>query len=334
MSARKFLRMVAVALVLVVATTTAAQARTLDGAISGTVLDSNGKPAAGVKVQAWAGQWTGLYSKDWVPFRSPVTTGRNGSYKITVPPGTYRVWFVPSDRETYCMEAFPDAAQPYWGDDVVVKTGRTTTRVSVKLDRSPGALEGTVYDASTGLPLEGVKLRLGFQAYAIINTEFGDTWSDASGHYRFSGLKSWDWGAWATDERGTTPHYLELLLFNGEWTPQPGTKTLDFDMEPEGFVSVRGRITDSVSGNGIPGANVGAYIWEDEGYYDYTYTDADSEGYFEFVNLPAGQWEFYGTAPGYEDRFYGGEQDYGEEIYVQRGQPITLGEWTLQLSNP
>lgn len=330
MSARKCVLVVVTALLMVFATLPIVHARTLDGAITGLVLLPNGKPAGGVKVQVFQGMWSGMNSKEWVPLGAPVTTGRNGSYKVAVPPGTYRIWFVPLDLEQYCMEAYPDAPQPYAGDDVIVKAGKATGRVSVRLDGSPGALDGTVYDASTGEPLEGIKLRLGFQAPAIVNTEFGYAWSDSTGHYRFPGLKSWMWGAWAIDEDGIEPYYLDLMLFDWEWTPQPGTRALDFDLEPEGFVSVEGILTNANTSLGIPGATISAQLLEDGDFFDYTETPTGPDGEFSFVNLPAGQWQFRAWADGYNDRYYGGEDEYGKEVYVQRGQPTTLGEWTLQ----
>lgn len=332
MTARRILLVLALALCLVLTAVATAHARTLNGAIAGVVVNAAGKPVAGVTVQAWGPKVTGLYKGDWEACGTPAVTGRNGAYKLVVPPGTYRVWFVPADRETWCMEAYPDAPTPYHGDDVLVRAGKTTSRVSVTLDGSPGALEGTVYDASTGEPLEGIMLRLGFQGIGIVNTSFGDVWSDENGHYRFAGLKPWSWGAWAFDERGVEPHYIDLLNLPEDWTPQPGAETLDFDMEPEGFVSIEGTLTDSMTGLGIPNATVVAYFWEwwDGQYCDYAWITTDANGHFEIINMQAGQWELFGMAEGYQECYYHGDQQYGEELYVQRGNAIALDEWTLQ----
>jgi len=329
MKTGKFPFVLALAFALVLTVVPVASARTLDGAISGLVLLPNGKPAAGVKVQAFAGKYTGLYSKDWERFGTPVTTGRNGAYKITVPPGTYRVWFEPADLETYCMEAYPNAPTPYAGDDIVVRAGRTVTRVSVTLDTGPGVLEGTVFDATNGQPIEGIDVALGFQAYAIINNQFGSTHSDVDGHYRFAGLKSFNWGAWAQDQRGVTPYYLEVLRFDENlWVDQGGVTTVDFDMEPEGWISASGYLTDE-SLQPIEGVEVYAMLQESEGYWDYAMTTTDANGHFEFANLPAGWWMFFAGGNGYEYRYYHGGDEAGEEFWHTRGTTMTLGEWTL-----
>lgn len=334
MKTGKLLCVLALAFALVLTVVPIASARTLDGAISGIVLLPNGKPAAGVKVQAFEGFQSGLYSKDWLRHGTPVTTGRNGAYKINVPPGTYRVWFEPADLETYCMEAYPNAPTPYAGDDIIVRAGRTTTRVSVTLDTGPGALEGTVFDATTGQPIEGIDVTLGFQAYAIINNQFGSTHSDADGHYRFAGLKSFSWGAWAQDLRGATPRYLDVMFFTEYlWIEQGTVTTLDFDMEPEGWISASGVITDE-SVQPIEGVEVYAMQMESDDYYDYAMTTTDANGYFEFVNLPAGWWMFSAQAPGYEYRYYHGGDEAGEEFWLERGKTITLGEWTLFALTP
>ena len=99
-------------------------------------------------------------------------------------------------------------------------------------------------------------------------------------------------------------------------------------MEPEGWISVRGYITDE-SAQPIEGAEVYAMQLEPEGYWDYATRTTDANGYFEFANLPAGCWMFSAQAPGYEYRYYMGGDEGGEEIWLERGNTTTLGDWTL-----
>ncbi len=320
-------------LVFLFAVVSVASARSLEGAISGMVLDPAGKPVRGVTVEVWQVKWTGFYSADWTPYRS-ATTGRNGSYKIAVPPGTYRVWFVPPDKTQYCMEAYPDAAIPYWGDDVVVKAGRATTRISVVLDGSPGSIAGRVYDAATGVSLADIPVGLAIQGNAIVNNEFGRIVTGEDGLYRFDGLKPFMWGVTVNfpDPRFTwNPDYKDLLLIDEEWTDYGAVKERDADLELVGHVSITGTLIDNDTG--LPLANVWVvpFLWQgwdgtwqqEDGFGDYT----DENGVFELVNVPAGQVMVQEFAEPY--LFFNGGEFMGEILNVQRGQTIDLGEWSV-----
>lgn len=307
--------------------------RDLNGAVSGVVLDEVGVPVRGATVQVMAPFWTGFNSMEWGAITGTSTTGRNGTYKVSVPPGTYRVWFIPPDRDTHCMEAYPNAATLYFGDSIVVTAGRTTSRVSVMLDPDPCAIEGSVTDAATGLPLEGMLVRTGIQAHAIVNTEFGDAYTDAGGHYRVSGFKSYVWGAWAQDVDGIAPQYLELPLgfWDDEWTPQGETKVIDFDMEAEGFVSLAGRVVDSVSGNPIEGATV-QYTWTDGQDDQWTGPEfvTGSDGVFEFTNIPQGMVTLRADAPDYIGENWDNSDWWAAwTIDISRGSTHDIGDWAL-----
>jgi len=168
-----------------------------NGAISGFVVDPAGRGVQGVKVFACEPFYNGSDLLTWTPAFSGLTN-KSGKYTISVPAGTYRVWFEPADLETYCMEAYPNAAIPDLGDDVIVKVGKTTSRVSVALDGNPGWFWGRVYDAVTGDPLPGVEVRLAYQPGAIINTILLGALSDDGGWYYLGGLKPFSsWGIWA-----------------------------------------------------------------------------------------------------------------------------------------
>lgn len=310
-----------------------ASARSLEGAISGIVLDPAGKPVRGVTVEVWKGMWTGLNSADWTPYRS-ATTARNGSYKIAVPPGTYRVWFVPPDRTQYCMEAYPDAAIPYWGDDVVVKAGRATTRISVVLDGSPGSIMGRVYDAATDIALSDIPVALAIQGYAIIQNDFAHVVTGDDGMYRFDGLKPFMWGVtvnWPDPRFTWNPDYRELVLLDGEWTDYGAVKVRDADLELVGHVSITGTLIDDDTGLPLPNVWVVPHLWQDwdgtwqqeDGYGDFT----DEAGVFELVNVPAGQVMVQEFAEPY--MFWHGGQQSGEMFFVQRGQTVDLGEWSV-----
>jgi hypothetical protein len=243
------------------------------------------------------------------------------------------------------MEAYPDAAIPDWGDDVLVRSGRTTSRVSVTLDGNPGWIEGRVYDASTGNALAGIPVRLSIQAQAIINTRFAATLTDAEGRYRFDGLKPFPWGIWANplDSRPDTG-YLELILLDEAWTEWGTAKVVDADLEPVGFLSAQGRLVGADPdnpGNLMPLSGIRVvpvlYEWWDDQWIDYEDYAAttDEEGIFKLINLPAGQWMFYETGDEtYIARFYNGWDEAGEQFVTERGETLYLSDWEVPLRNP
>lgn len=197
--------LLAIALSLCV-TVAAPAAPKVDGAISGFVVDPTGRGVQGVKVSVCEPHYIGSEILTWTPTFSRLTNS-SGKYTISVPAGTYRVWFEPADLKTYCMEAYPNAAIPDLGGDVQVKVGRTTGRISVALDGSPGWFYGQVYDAVSHAPLPGIEVRLAYQAPAIINTILLGARTDSEGGYCLGGLKPFSsWGIWANQ---TPPPWLE-----------------------------------------------------------------------------------------------------------------------------
>ena len=63
------------------------------------------------KTYPW-GETLGGQDWNWTPIAESVT-GKSGAYSMKLSTaGTYRVFFVPADRERYAMEAYPNDAVP------------------------------------------------------------------------------------------------------------------------------------------------------------------------------------------------------------------------------
>ncbi len=270
-------------------------ARSLNGSISGFVLNQAGKPVANTVVVAYQRQWEatdGFGTPCWTKFIAMTRTGKGGTYKMNLPAGEYRIWFIPNDLDTYAMEAYPDSAYIAVGDNVTVKSGQTTSRVSVTLD-TPGKITGHIVDAIPDselgyLPLGNIPVSLCVQDTCIINClETVNTAVDDSGYFEIKGVKPFPWMLWVNvpfyckdpskqpePSIGYQSGYKDFQMYCFDkytWLPNPGTVEmidLNFDWDPEtpsdnviklepiDFANVQGTIIDAVSGSPVEGLQV------------------------------------------------------------------------------
>jgi protocatechuate 3,4-dioxygenase beta subunit len=149
--------------------TTRATATTPAAKITGTATDSHHAPLAGVFVEL---------SGDYSDVQASTTTGSDGTYSLTVPPGSYYVGF---DGEG--ATGGDSDATGYVGDsqDVQATSGHTTTGVDATLTPG-GVITGRVTDAA-GDPLAGVLPYLKpVLAYVQVDSSFLFGYSFDTGH--------------------------------------------------------------------------------------------------------------------------------------------------------
>lgn len=286
-----------VLLLLLVAAVAAApaQARDLRTSIKGIVLDAatgKGVPRTTVYVMEETCPW-GCgpdVATTWEPL-AQTTTSKTGAYTVALPrAGTFRVFFVPADRERYAMEAYPDAALPLMGDDVIARYGKATTNISVKLDPAK-RIEGHVWAAESRwdefgdpvdeagyLGLEGIPVYVAFQSGARIEMfiENPDTTpdaepvgvgvTDANGAYSVSGFKEYPFFIWANV---SLPYpYLppadadrrDLIVDDGSDGFPAGIKTMDASLATTDEVNIRGRLVDDQDLQPLAGLTI--QVWE------------------------------------------------------------------------
>jgi hypothetical protein len=123
------------------------------GILAGTVVDSQGAPLTGVRVQVVG------------PVTRTINTGSDGSYLFRLPVGTYDV--------TATLFAYDPGAAT---DDVV--DGMTTTQNFALCLAPAHSVSGTISNANTGLPIQGATIR-------ILNTPIPPATSDVDGNYLF-----------------------------------------------------------------------------------------------------------------------------------------------------
>lgn len=201
-----------------------------------------------------------------IPFKTIWNiNGRNGQYKASIPPGTYKVWFVPADGDLtkYAREAYPDAATVNLGDKIVVQSGKTVSRINVTLE--PGiVIKGKVVDAYNRNPLNNIQVMFGFQSYSIINMSVGKVISNNSGDYVINGLKPYPWIVWANtgwENDFWNDDYYDLLQYilgsPFGWPAKGYENEVQLDLEPTGTINIQGRIVDDLA-NPISGVTIEA----------------------------------------------------------------------------
>jgi hypothetical protein len=260
---------------------------TLDpgGAITGTLTDAvTGEPLTG---------GTLIYRPDGTlyGYSDPVGTGQYVS-EVGLATGTY---YARAAANEYLSELYQEIdcglenCPPWLGTPIEVVAPRTTAGVDFTLLRG-GVLSGTVTDAETGEPLQGIQISV--RRWAGSGTSRS---TDADGNYRFPGLAPAVYFIKTFNGRGFVDEAYDDL-------PCPGSKCdetigqalhlaagqvlsgLDIDLEVGG--QIVGTITDAEGGGPLDYAGVRVF---DESGEEYTVSIGNSQGeYHSFSGLVPG----------------------------------------------
>jgi Carboxypeptidase regulatory-like domain len=346
-------------------------AKALKGTLSGVVLNQNGKPVSNTQVYIYQRDWSntdGMGIPDWKTLAGTTMTSRNGQYKISLPAGEYRVWFVPQDLDTYAMEAYPNAPIVRLGDSVTVKYGRATGNVSVTLDAS-GKIGGVLRDTFPdryGQPLPDTPIALAYQEYSYINClQLVST--DENGYYEFKGLKAYPWMFWVNCPQFALPESTEPFqvpnyrsdyknFFTSaigpyDWLPLTGQTTIadEIWLEYNDFVNVSGTLVyiDNLTQELMPvvGMTVRAEFADDPMQIndwggDYLEAVTDENGRFEIQGFSQAYGLFVlrvdgvlgGTQYFYDEYFDDSQEPWGAKQFdLYLGAPVNTGEWMLMM---
>jgi hypothetical protein len=355
---RWMLALALIAAVALLAASSAGARNVKNGTVEGTVLDQAGKPVAGVTVIPYVWSWAGAEWWTWNEAGVRATTARSGSYKLALPPGTYRILFVPGDLRTYAIEAYPDMPAPDFGQSLYVTYGRAIRRISAILD-PPAHIEGTVTDATTGDPVAGIHLQCIFQGDARIQgLPIAATVSGTSGHYEVWGLKPYP-GFTLQPEDPTGAYWGPWYQHTGDFPPDQyypaGVRYEDIEVERMDLVNLDGYVMlgdpndphddpndPSDDPTPISGAEVVLHEMWDEGGWDdepddpMRRTTTNASGYFSFSGLQlAGRSVLVSVTEVYPDYWgvwysgdgagWGAQDDGANPVDIQLGHTANLG---------
>lgn len=306
------------------------------GRIAGTVTDaSNGSPIESVSINVYdADGW-------WM---SAASSAGDGSYEISegLPAGTYFV-FAYAYWTGYLSELYDDipwesVGNVTSGNGVAVSLGATTSGIDFALDK-PSKITGTVTDANTGLPIQGVVVHL----YESGGEYFGYESTDSAGAYEFTvGAGAGTYYAHTYNWDGYVNQLYDGIpcvwigdcydVTNGSAIVVPAGQTtsgVDFALELGGRVA--GTVTDAVSGLPLAGFSVGVYdasgrfIWS---------AGTGSDGTYELDGYLGTGTYFVRTqnSSGYLNELYDGSPCWtgasGCDVTQGTGVAVTAGETT------
>lgn len=255
------------------------------GVVSGTVTDASGHPAYRIYVQTNTG-YTAYTQSD-------------GKYKIfRVSPGTVTI-------------SLPNESAP--GNEqtgVVVTAAQETANVDFQLNVAYGIIEGTVRDASGGVPIQGMSVRAQPLAGGS-STETTVTGIDGQyqiGRVALTGTgtyRVWCYG------REYVYNYYRNRIFQTHSTPVPigssGVASgIDFTMSRGGVF--QGQITSSAGGP-LGNGYATAYLIHPDGSPSYGQS-TNNLGWYRISNLPGGNYKLSFTAPHHVAEYHQDRMDY------------------------
>lgn len=298
------------------------------GTISGTVTDGSSTPLGGIVVRIY---------DDELFLEGELETGADGSYEVPgLRDGTYYVEFIDPSL-TYPREAWNNVASLDLATPINV-TGAAVAGIDAVLDGSGpgpggGGMRGTVTDAQSGLPLEGVRVSctpVGDHVSAA--PCFAETAAD--GTYSLGGLlPAGDYLVrFASADGGYGAEWYDNAALREQATPVTTTLGAWTDgiaaaLEPAGAIS--GTVTNE---DGFPYGIlvVTAYSWDGSVWQPFKSFVAATETEYRIDGLPAGTWRlrfrgssFSGTSIDIEYFDDAATVDTAMDINVVAGQVVT-----------
>ncbi len=239
----------------------------IGGSISGTVLDENGQPVAGMWVQA-----ADYVTNDYFDGNS---TDEFGKYTIEdVPAGTYRI--LAETWDTVYIEQYYDH-QPDWDSRTPVPLAEGEHLLGIDFDLAIGtSISGTI-TAPDDSPVENAEV-----ICYVGNDYIKNAWTDINGQYTVTGLSPNRIFRLAAYPPASTNHVITLLDVPVADTP---LTDVNIRLNPNGL-SISGIVTDKSTEMPLENVRLSCYL-EDTAYDIYGgQTFTDETGFYQLTNLP------------------------------------------------
>jgi len=248
------------------------------GSISGTVTDDGtGEPIEGIFV----------FACEVDVYCDSTLTDSKGFYKISLPPGTYRVGTY--SETDYVREFYDDKL--YWdeADDVLVTANKETRNINFAL-LPAGSISGTVTEEGTGVPIEGAGVEACDYESGWPSCFYGETDLDGNyfipsvpaGSYRVAAYLDWNWAEELYSEQAYRD-FADPVVVEADTE----TSGINFTLEKGGAIS--GTVTDQETGAPLAGAWVEACDYE-SGWPFCFYAETEADGSYFFPNFPVGSY--------------------------------------------
>jgi putative transposon-encoded protein len=172
-----------------------------------------------------------------------------------------------------------------------------------------GIITGHIYQADGVTPINGATIIVyPYGNYSIVS---GSTTSASDGLYSISGLASGPYWVWARKSGFASEWYNGVINYRHATSvsvsSDPNTSSgINFTLDPG--ASITGRITQMDGTTGIGGATVNVFLYNSlPGYWiGYSWTQADSDGYYTTAGLAAGQYAIRVSKSGYASKWNSG----------------------------
>lgn len=162
---------------------------------------------------------------------------------------------------------------------VEVLDGETTTYDVALEPLGFGNVSGTITDATTGDPIAGARVQVGFWW-------FQSDYTDATGAYTIEDVLAADHTVYVSS-LGYYPASTSVTVVDGE------TATADVALDPLTYGDVAGTVTDSETGDPISGARVQV------GYYWWNSDTTNADGEYLIADILTGDYSITATSAGY-----------------------------------
>ncbi len=292
------------------------------GTIAGKVVDAAGK-AALPGVEVCATPVSVRRSPSGYPFGNCDSTDAGGEYSIErLPTTSYRVRFFPGfSLHGYLPQYYDGVVTKKLAEPVAVTAGSATDGIDAEM-RQGGKIEGTVIDAVTKGPLQGVNVCLRGNFEGCVSTGADGKYTIeglAAGSYKIGFFSSFQTGGYLGqyyDGKATRDLASPVTVGEGE------VKT-GIDAELEAAGKIAGKVTDALSGLGADSVQACAYEAASGEYEGCDNTDADGE--YTIEGLATGSYKVK-FSPGNELGGIGLEQpnfNYVTQYYDGAGSRAT-----------